>query len=171
MSSVPPIVFAVLAGDLDLVKQRIAAGAPLNHVETRHSTALNQALMRDRKDIAEVLLASGADPEGADLEGNRPRDFAYSPDLKAILFRFGVKDLVPDEWTFTHRLMHFGQRRLSEAEVLKLIEVSLKESRLAHGTITPHNKGGYLVRVSGMMDQHEMFVSRMAEQDIRFAFL
>lgn len=170
MSPIPPIVFAVLAGDLELVKERIRAGASLDHADQRHSTALNLALMRDQKDIAEVLLASGADPNGPDLEGRRPRDCAFSPDLKALLIRFGVKDLVADEWDITYRFVYIGQQDRSEIDVLRSIEISLKEAEMAHGAIRPHGKGGFLVRLTGRMGRHEALIDQLAAEDIRPAF-
>ena len=61
---------AAAAGDIDAVKQHIAAGADVN--ENVLSTPLHAAALNGHKEIAELLIAKGADVDAKDALGNTP---------------------------------------------------------------------------------------------------
>ncbi len=65
-----PLYMAVQEGRLDAVRALLRHGADANF-ETGYGSALNEALSSDKKDIAEVLLANGADINST--EGIYPR--------------------------------------------------------------------------------------------------
>lgn len=89
--AVPPIVYAVMAGDLELVKKRIALGCDVNHVDQERSTALSQAVARNRLDMVEVLMAHGADAQLPDADGKTALSYIRTYDMVQY-FGLGVQD-------------------------------------------------------------------------------
>ena len=89
--STPPIAFAVLGGDLDLVKSRVAAGADINQV-TDKGTALHVACIYKREEIGRFLLENGANPRAKDWSGQMPIDVADDANMVALLREFGIQD-------------------------------------------------------------------------------
>jgi len=65
---------AAAAGDIDAVKQHIAAGADVN--ENVLGTPLHWATVNGHKEIAELLIDKGADVNAKNDEGGTPRDWA-----------------------------------------------------------------------------------------------
>lgn len=89
--STPPIAFAVLGGDLDLVKQRVAAGADINEV-TNKGTALHVSCIYRREEIGRFLLENGANPRAKDKYGRMPIDVAEDTEMVALLREYGVRE-------------------------------------------------------------------------------
>lgn len=87
----PPIAYAVLGGDLDLVKQRLAAGADINEV-TDKGTALHISCIYRREEIARFLLENGANPRAKDKSGRMPIDVAEDSQMVALLREYGVQE-------------------------------------------------------------------------------
>ena len=90
--STPPIAFAVMGGDLELVKSRVQAGADINEV-TNRGTALHVACIYKRTEIARYLLENGANPQAKDQHGQLPIDVADDETMVALLREFGVQEL------------------------------------------------------------------------------
>lgn len=72
---------ACLWGDLRAVKLLIAAGAPLDARGDMNATPLYFAVMRGFPDIADYLLANGADANARSEFGDTPRGLAHSMGL------------------------------------------------------------------------------------------
>ena len=89
--STPPIAFAVLGGDLDVVMERVAAGADINEV-TDKGTALHVACIYNREEIGRFLLENGANPRAKDRSGRMPIDFAEDAQMLALLREYGVEE-------------------------------------------------------------------------------
>ena len=67
---------AALQGDVDTVRQAIAAHADLNAKDSYGSTPLTVAASFGKAKVARALLDGGADPEIADGQGSRPLQIA-----------------------------------------------------------------------------------------------
>jgi len=52
---------AALSGNIQAVKQHLAAGTDVNAKDEKGDTPLYQAVFGDHKEIAELLIANGAD--------------------------------------------------------------------------------------------------------------
>ena len=74
MYSAPPLHFAVLAGELDLVRLLLDRGASVDSKELRHgSTALHVAASRGQADVAQHLIERGAEVNARNKErGHTP---------------------------------------------------------------------------------------------------
>ena len=70
------LIFAARAGNDSLVRQRIQAGADVNHVSERHGTALTAAVVGGYQDVVQTLLAYGADPNRASDDRHGPLECA-----------------------------------------------------------------------------------------------
>ena len=78
--------YAVSSGDIETVKQQLAAGADVNKkMDDSGWTPLFTAVVYGQKEIAELLLNKGADVNAMPLsgpeQGNTPLDRAIAPDL------------------------------------------------------------------------------------------
>jgi hypothetical protein len=91
----PPIVYAVMAGDLELVKRRIALGCDVNLVDKARSTALSQAVARNRLDMVQVLMAHGADAQLPDADGRTALSYVRTYDM---VRHFGLGDQDGYRW-------------------------------------------------------------------------
>ncbi len=89
--AIPPIVYAVMAGDLELVKKRISLGCDVNHVDKARSTALSQAVARNRLDMVQLLMAHGADVNLPDADGKTALSYIRTYDMVQY-FGLGVRD-------------------------------------------------------------------------------
>ena len=71
------LIAAAHLGHVGVVRQLIAAGAPLDHVNNLHWTALIEAVVlgdggRNHTSIVRLLLSAGANPTLRDRDGNTP---------------------------------------------------------------------------------------------------
>lgn len=71
---------AALAGDLDVLKQRLAEGAPVNGKNSLGDTPLHLAAEAGHAALVRRLLSAGADPLAKDAAGRIPSDRAKSAD-------------------------------------------------------------------------------------------
>lgn len=82
------------SGHLDKVKEALAAGVPVDTVDSVDQTALIAAASKDQLEIAKVLLAHGADPNAHDPAGWTPlihaTYFGSSLDLISLLVDKGA---------------------------------------------------------------------------------
>ena len=85
---------AAIDGNIEAVKQHLAAGADVN-AETKYGgTPLHQAAYYGHKEIAELLIAEGADVNWRKTNGRRPLDLAIrgvEPETAALLRKHGGK--------------------------------------------------------------------------------
>jgi len=63
---------AAKAGDIEAVKQHLAAGADLNAKNIDGWTPLHKAAQKGHKEVAELLIAGGADVNAKDRDGETP---------------------------------------------------------------------------------------------------
>ena len=96
---------AAAAGSIKAVKQHLAAGTDvdwfdepvgrLGHsVVIDKTTALHYAVFGGQKDVAEILIANGADVNAKNFQSKSPLDFAVKykqPELADLLRKHGAK--------------------------------------------------------------------------------
>lgn len=83
------LIAAAHLGHVGVVGQLIAAGAPLDHVNNLHWTALIEAVVlgdggRNHTEVVRLLLAAGANPALGDRDGNTPLKLARARGYKEI---------------------------------------------------------------------------------------
>jgi len=84
-----PLWQAARMGNIEVVKQHLAAGARVGAKSPRNgSTPLHQAARNGRKEIAELLIAEGADVNAKDHNGKTPLDWVV------MLNHIGTTDLL-----------------------------------------------------------------------------
>ena len=71
-----PIHNAAFSGNIETVKQHIAAGTDVNAVNKYGWTPLYEAVTGGHKDIADLLISKGADVNTMDDDGETPLDWA-----------------------------------------------------------------------------------------------
>lgn len=81
----PPIVYAVMAKDLELVKHRISLGLDVNFIDPDKGSALMQAVHRDLHDIARLLLRHGASPADIGPHDKCAMQFVRSGEMAKML--------------------------------------------------------------------------------------
>ena len=67
---------AAREGNIEAVKQHIAAGTDVNEKDDSEWTPLHHAALFDHKEIAKLLIAKGADENAKDHNGTTPLDWA-----------------------------------------------------------------------------------------------
>jgi len=85
MNTTPPVVYAVIANNINLVMERLKLGADVNYEDPDKSTALAQAVHRDLYEIAELLIANGADINHVDSRGKRAIEYSRSKKMITLL--------------------------------------------------------------------------------------
>ena len=101
-SSKPPTVkapdisihYAADRGNIEAVKQHIAAGTDVNAKDGGGWTPLHHAAVFGRKEIAELLIVKGADLNAKNEGGKTPLDWAIKwnhPELADLLRKHGGK--------------------------------------------------------------------------------
>lgn len=84
-----PLATAAFAGDFEWVREMSDTGASPNFCGTGR-TALHAAVESDALEIARLLLERGANPDAADVDGDRPMFRARSREMVALLLEFGA---------------------------------------------------------------------------------
>lgn len=92
-----PLHLAALQGNLDALRQHVAAGSDLDQLDAYGSTALIVATTFGRTEAARILVAAGADAAVGNAEGSTPLHIA------AFLGRAGITEVLlahgADPWT------------------------------------------------------------------------
>ena len=55
------VIFAVRAGDIDVLKERVNAGGRINYIDPIHGNALIEAIQKEKLEIIDYLIENGAD--------------------------------------------------------------------------------------------------------------
>ena len=89
---------AAYKGNIEAVKQHLAAGADVNAKGYRERTPLHYAAHGGQKEIAELLIAAGADVNAKDDDGTTPLDWAITHnaddiEIAGLLRQHGGKTL------------------------------------------------------------------------------
>ena len=89
---------AAEGGNIEAVKQHLAAGADVNAKGYRERTPLHYAAHGGQKEIAELLIAAGADVNAKDDDGTTPLDWAITHnaddiEIAGLLRQHGGKTL------------------------------------------------------------------------------
>ena len=83
---------AAHAGNIEAVKQHLAAVADVNAKGNVELTPLHEATRGGRKGIVKLLIAEGADVNARDSRGRTPLDYAKrKPELAELLRKHGGK--------------------------------------------------------------------------------
>ena len=74
-------------GNIEVVKQHLAAGTDVNSKDKDGWTPLHEAASEGHKSIVELLVANGADLNSKDDDGETPLDYDYDEGEIADLLR------------------------------------------------------------------------------------
>ena len=74
------LIEAIREGDIEAVKQHLAAGTNVNTEDDGGQTPLHIAASWGHKEVAELLIAAGADVNAKDTRGETPLDRAIFTD-------------------------------------------------------------------------------------------
>jgi ankyrin repeat protein len=91
------LIAAAHLGHVEIVRRLIAAGAPLDHVNNLHWTAVLEAVLLgdggpDHQAVLDALLAAGADRTIADRDGITPLRHAENRGYTAMVARLRARD-------------------------------------------------------------------------------
>ena len=76
------LIEAAAKGNIEAVKQHLAAGADVNAKHETGGTPLHEAAHKDHGEIVELLIAKGADVNTRDDVGKTPLDWAATKSKK-----------------------------------------------------------------------------------------
>jgi len=113
-------------GNIEIVKDFIKAGAPVNAKGEDGQTALHEAALRDEGEVAKALISAGADVEMQDDEGMRPLQVACmygSHGVVEILLEAGA-DLCLSEPFSSSELLFSALGSRNEAIAVALLNAS-----------------------------------------------
>ena len=85
---------AARTGNIEAVKQHLAAGTDVNAKNKGEETPLHEAALGEHKEIAELLITKGADVNAKDDDGKTPLDWAVDedhPETASLLRKHGGK--------------------------------------------------------------------------------
>ena len=81
---------AASSGNIEAVKQHLAAGTDVNAKDEDENTLLHIAAVRGHKEIAELLIAKGADVNAKDEDGWTPLHYAETKEVAELLINEGA---------------------------------------------------------------------------------
>ncbi len=85
---------AAYFGNIEVVKQHLAAGVDVNLKTPTGLTSLHSAAFGDEKEVAELLITKGADVNAKYIKGETPLDWAIkynNSEIAALLRKHGGK--------------------------------------------------------------------------------
>ena len=82
---------AVEDGNIEVVKQHLAAGTDVNSKDKDGWTPLHEAASEGHNKIVELLIAKGADVNVKNDDGKTPLDAAANPETADLLRKHGGK--------------------------------------------------------------------------------
>lgn len=123
-ATVPPLIEATLAGNVDDVRSQLAKGTNPNLVYNTN-TALTYAARDGFTEIARLLIDHGADVNWIDGEGVTPLILASFKDhigLVQLLLEHGADVTVRDQWNRT--ALDYALRRGESDPIVQLLKSS-----------------------------------------------
>ena len=78
-------------GNIEVVKQHLAAGTDVNSKDKDGWTPLHEAASEGHKQIVKILVTKGADVNANDDDGETPLDVAAKPEIAELLRKNGGK--------------------------------------------------------------------------------
>lgn len=84
------LIFAARGGNLEVMRERLSAGADVSYVDEYHGSALFAAIVGRHVTAAEFLIANGADLQVTDAHGQGPLEYSLrygNDDITAALLR------------------------------------------------------------------------------------
>ena len=78
-------------GNIEVVKQHLAAGTDVNSKDKDGWTPLHEAAYEGHKQIVKLLVTKGADVNANDDDGETPLDVAAKPEIADLLRKHGGK--------------------------------------------------------------------------------
>jgi ankyrin repeat protein len=114
------VLEAVQRGDLETVRQKLAAGFDVNAQNKTGSTPLSMAVAVDQREIAKFLIEHGADPNIATNEGLTPLHCAQTPESVRALVAAGAR--IDTRERYGRTPLHFAVRQSKEL-VTALLEL------------------------------------------------
>ena len=111
------IIQAVFYGNIEAVKQHLAAGVDVNAKSDKlGTTPLHYAAKRGEKEIAELLIANGADVNARGMMGWTPLSWAANKEIAELLIAKGadVKAKTDFEYTPLHWAAVSGHKEVAE---------------------------------------------------------
>ncbi len=112
---------AATEGNIEAVKQHLAAGTDLNAKDGGGQTPLHRAALRGHKEIVELLIANGADRNAKDVNGRTPLHYAtfgYNETVKLLLAN-GADVNAKDRGGQTPLDLAIQQKKPETAELLR----------------------------------------------------
>ena len=82
---------AIEDGNIEVVKQHLAAGTDVNSKDKDGWTLLHEAASEGHKQIVKLLVTKGADVNANDDDGETPLDVAAKPERAELLRKNGGK--------------------------------------------------------------------------------
>ena len=110
------ILDAAGEGNIEAVKQHLAAGADVNAKDEVESTPLHIAAREGHKEIVELLIAKGADVNAKDKWGGAPLHHAITKEIAELLITNGADVNAKDHlgWTPLHGACSKGLKTVVE---------------------------------------------------------
>ena len=81
------VIFAARAGNLPLLKERVQAGGNINYVDSKHGSALAEAIRQSNLDLLDWLISNGADVNIQYRDGIGPLEVALRDPVSAVVYR------------------------------------------------------------------------------------
>ena len=99
------LIFAACAGDLDVMRERIEAGADVSYFDDQHGSALFAAIGGHHASAVELLLSHGANVHMADTHGHGALEYSLrfqDDSITAVLLQSGAR-------LKAHALPHYSE--------------------------------------------------------------
>ena len=128
------ILDAAKNGDIEAVKQHLAAGADVNAKDDWGKTPLHSTAEMRRKEIAELLIANGADVNAKDSWGITPLHYATANDQKEtveLLIAEGAEVNVKDKYDGTplHSATANDHKEIAKLLIAEGADVNAKDDK------------------------------------------
>ena len=123
---------AVFDGNIEAVKQYLAAGGDVNAKGRTEWTPLQVAANKGHKEIVELLIANGADVNAKDKRGTTPlhevAGRGHNKDVAELLIAKGADVNAKDDngWTPLHHAVPDGHKEIAELLITKGGNVNAK---------------------------------------------